>query len=269
MIAILMATYNGEKYLREQIDSLIAQTYQNWKLYIHDDGSVDSTLEIISDYSLKYRNKIIVVQDNIKHRGPSQSFLWLLEQIDAEYYMFCDQDDVWLPNKVEVSYKTLIKSPSNLPAISFSDLYITDAKLNIIANSMWRYRKMINLIGTKFLLCTPQVTGCTIIINKLGRDVALSYKDSIAMHDIIVALSIVANEGLYIPIFESLIYYRQHSNNVLGMKPFDASILSRFKTLKDVVSENVRYYRIVHQIARVSLLKYLYLKILCFVKVRA
>lgn len=263
-----MATYNGEKYLREQIDSLLAQTYQDWKLYIHDDGSVDSTIEIVSDYCAKYANKIVVMQDQMKHRGPAQSFLWLLEQVDAEYYMFCDQDDVWLPNKVEISYKTLAECSSYLPAMAFSDLCVTDDKLNIIANSMWNYGRIDKLIGTKYLYCVPLVTGCTIILNKLGRDVTLVHKGDKAMHDIVVSLSIVANEGQYIPIFSPLIYYRQHSNNVLGIKPFNTSIFSRFKSLKKIVRESLEYYKVAHRIIKVPFFKYLYLRILCFIRVR-
>lgn len=268
MIAILMATYNGEKYLREQIDSLLAQTYQDWKLYIHDDGSVDSTMKIISGYCVEYANKIIVMQDDAKHRGAAQSFLWLLEKVDAEYYMFCDQDDVWLPNKVEISYNTLAETASRLPAMAFSDLYVTDAELNIMADSMWHYGRMDKLIGTEFLYCVPLVTGCTIILNKLGRDAALLHKDEKAMHDIIVSLSIVAGKGLYIPIWKPLIYYRQHSNNVLGIKPFNPSVFSRFKSLKRILCESLEYYKVVHRIGSISFLKYLHLRIMCFIRVR-
>lgn len=105
-IAILMATYNGEKFLREQIDSIIKQTNNNWTLYIHDDGSTDSTLSIVQQYCREHEN-IIFLEDEVKGRGAAQSFFYMLESIDSLYYMFCDQDDYWQPDKVEVSYSQL------------------------------------------------------------------------------------------------------------------------------------------------------------------
>ena len=93
--AILMATYNGEQYVAEQIDSLLAQTDSDWTLYIHDDGSKDHTQEIISKYAETHDN--IVVMDFPGGNGAKENFFKMMFSVDADYYMLCDQDDVWLP----------------------------------------------------------------------------------------------------------------------------------------------------------------------------
>ena len=146
MIAILMATYNGSRYLREQIDSILSQTNDNWQLYIHDDGSTDSTMDIILEYCNKYIGKIVYLNDAQKHRGAAMSFMYLLKQVEADYYMFCDQDDVWLPNKVEQEFKSITEYSNEKPILVFSDLYIVDEKLNVIEKSYWRYMRFFDII---------------------------------------------------------------------------------------------------------------------------
>ena len=106
-LAILMATYNGEEFIREQINSILNQTYKNWKLIIHDDGSTDNTVDIIKEYTKKYPNKIILIEDNIKCNGAKENFSHLIKiaykNFNFDYILFSDQDDIWLPNKIEVS----------------------------------------------------------------------------------------------------------------------------------------------------------------------
>lgn len=96
-----MCTYNGERFLKEQLDSLFCQSFDDFIIYVHDDGSKDKTLEILNSYINQYPQKIVLMDDPIKHRGAGSSFMWLLENVESQYYMFCDQDDVWLPSKIE------------------------------------------------------------------------------------------------------------------------------------------------------------------------
>lgn len=107
-ISICMSTYNGEEYLSEQIDSIIGQTYTNWQLYVHDDGSSDNTREILNDYQ-KQDDRIHFSKTN-NHQGIIKAFIELVQNVESEYYMFCDQDDVWLNNKIEMmgSVKNLV-----------------------------------------------------------------------------------------------------------------------------------------------------------------
>lgn len=105
-IAILMATYNGEKYLGEQIESILAQTYKDWHLYIHDDGSKDNTVTILKEFVAKHSQQITLLEYS-SQGGACRNFLSMLERVDAPYYMFSDQDDVWLNEKIEIEYKKI------------------------------------------------------------------------------------------------------------------------------------------------------------------
>ena len=126
-VDVLLATYNGEKYLKEQIDSILNQTYQNINLIISDDNSNDSTRKILEEYK-KIDNRIkIYLQD--KNLGYIKNFEFLLTKVESNYYMLSDQDDVWLPEKIEKSMKTLKEKNADLV---FGDLEVVDEKLNTI-----------------------------------------------------------------------------------------------------------------------------------------
>ena len=110
-IYILLATYNGEKYLKEQLDSLFEQTNQHWTLWIHDDNSKDNTVNIIKKYKSKYPDQIEFLDDDISTGGAKENFTYLLDNIndDYDYIMFCDQDDVWLEDKIEITLKKMLE----------------------------------------------------------------------------------------------------------------------------------------------------------------
>ena len=131
-IAILMATYNGEKYLREQIDSLLSQSYCDWTLYIQDDGSKDATLDIIKSYD---DERIVLVDVGLTRQGAGMNFMSLLNMVESEYYMFCDQDDVWFGDKIEkelVRMKEIEREQgTKTPIIMHTDRTHTDAELNV------------------------------------------------------------------------------------------------------------------------------------------
>ena len=148
MIAILISAYNGAEYISEQIDSLLAQTYQDFIVNIRVDGSTDGTSEIVDDYVQRYPEKIKRVDVGGENIGCGQSFMWLLEHSQADYYMYCDQDDVWLPTKIE---ETLAKMKEhddtghgNLPCVVFTDAIIVDARMITLFDSLWEsnHRKL-------------------------------------------------------------------------------------------------------------------------------
>lgn len=102
-VAILMATYNGDKYIEEQIQSIINQTYKNWQLFIRDDGSSDETLKIIKNFT-NIDHRIHKITDNLGNLGPCLNFNELIKtHLEYKYIMFADQDDVWLENKIMIS----------------------------------------------------------------------------------------------------------------------------------------------------------------------
>jgi glycosyltransferase involved in cell wall biosynthesis len=114
MVDILMATYNGEKYIRQQLDSILSQTYEQWLLYIRDDGSTDNTVEIINNYIKKYPDKIILINDEKKGLGAKLNFGETMKFSKNDYTMFVDQDDVWMNYKISKSLDIMEKQEKNM-----------------------------------------------------------------------------------------------------------------------------------------------------------
>lgn len=269
-IAILLATYNGENYLTQQINSILNQTHKDWVLYIRDDGSKDSTLSLIEEYQNKY-SKIILLNDSKKHRGAKDSFIWMMENIESEYYMFCDQDDIWLDSKIEESYSELLlmeNKNSEIPSLVFTDLFVVDSSLNIISNSMWDYTRLNRVMDFKYLLIGPLTTGCTMIFNNSARLCSLKFKNKAMMHDSLLTLSVFLNGGKLKGISSSLIYYRQHGNNTLGTSKFNKSIIYRLSNLKEIIIMNYNYFKFVNTITNLSFTKFLLLKLDAGLRIR-
>lgn len=215
-IAILLSTFNGYDYLEDQIQSILKQTNHDWRLYIRDDGSNDGTVSLINKIS-KLPEISILDNDNQNNLGSANSFFELLSKVDADYYMFADQDDYWLPDKVDVTLsrmKSLEKKGYNGPICVHTNLKVTDADLKPyrLYNSgpLWH--------DLDHLLFNNCVTGCTMMINKQLRDAVKFEKtaeNTIYMHDWWLAL-IAAAFGIVSYIDIPTILYRQHSSNVLG-----------------------------------------------------
>ena len=219
MIAIILVTYNGELFLREQINSLLNQTNNEFMLYIRDDGSTDKTLVIISEYTSKYPN-IVYCEDNITHRGACNGFLWLLEQVEADYYMFCDQDDIWMNFKVALQYKIMKEEETRYneqPILIHTDLIVTNSILEMITPSLWDHDGIVpSKIGRKYLCLVNYVTGCTTFFNRKARDLAIVANTNATMHDHWLAVCVDAAHGRIISLPVATVLYRQHDNNVVG-----------------------------------------------------
>lgn len=220
LVTILLSTYNGEKFIREQIDSIIQQNYKNWVLLIRDDGSSDRTIEIVESYSI-IDNRVKVIRDRYGNQGPAKSFIRLLAYVKTEYFMFCDQDDVWLPYKVEESIDVL-KSYAG-PHLIFTDLKVVDESLDEISASFMKKSRFDPVKGGDFtkLLIQNVVVGCTIAANKqLLEKSKLSEFNSptnIMMHDWWLAL-VASSLGKITYLDKPTILYRQHGGNCLGAK---------------------------------------------------
>lgn len=217
-IAILLATYNGEKFLSEQLDSLFTQSVQNFKIYIRDDGSNDGTIEIIQKYIYRYPERIVLSKDGTLHRGAKNSFLWLLEHISAQYYMFCDQDDVWLPFKIEHTLSRMKEVESKHPTKAImihTDLKIVDANLNVINDSFWNWGKFNVDLNKKFNFAAigNVFTGCTMMINDNAKKYIFPINNTVKLHDEWIGLAIT-KYGKVENLKEQTILYRQHGNNV-------------------------------------------------------
>lgn len=220
MIAILMAVYNGEKYLSEQTASILRQSETDWKLFINDDCSSDNSYSIAEKYAEENPERIFASRNAVPTGSACANFMGMLGRSDAEYTMFCDQDDVWLPDKIRLTLqkmKELEKAYGNTPLLVHSELAVTDKSLNVTAPSFTRYQGLKPQYNSlNRLLCQNNVTGCTVMINKALADIIKNAPaDKMLMHDWWAALA-AASFGHIGFVEEPLIQYRQHGDNQLG-----------------------------------------------------
>lgn len=221
-ISICMATYNGERFLRQQLDSILAQSNQDWQLLVRDDGSDDDTVPIVEDYASRLPGRIRLVTDGGGRLGANLNFGKLLEYADTEYIMFSDQDDVWLPNKIDLTLNAMKAAEQiypDKPVLIHTDLKVVDSDLNIIADSMWSYQKLFPEIGDDLskIMAQNVVTGCTVVINRKARDVSTPIPAEAIMYDWWIAIR-VAKHGKIVYISTPSILYRQHPGSEIGAK---------------------------------------------------
>jgi glycosyltransferase involved in cell wall biosynthesis len=232
-IDILLATYNGGKYLRQQLDSIIGQTNSTWRLIIRDDGSTDNTLDIIEEYWTLHPDHIILMHGNGENIGVVRNFSLLLDLATADYVMFCDQDDIWLPEKITSTLEKMLETEKQygnaMPLLIFTDLIIVDEDgSGVRADSFWEYQQLEPDSVTRLnrLLLQNIPTGCTIMINRALREKGRPIPAEAAMHDWWLTLvAAVFGSNVYLP--QATVRYRQHGMNVCGVE--------RWSLLKDVL----------------------------------
>ena len=232
-IDILMATYNGQMYLREQIESILNQTYKNFNLYICDDCSSDNTLNILREYESKDdRVKVFV---NNKNLGSTENFKKLLGLVKNSLYMFSDQDDIWNNDKIEKTYCKLVEENADLV---FTDLTIVDKEKNVVNESFnikkgYKSKILKTQKSCRLVHLYNVVTGCTILSKSKYIDKILGFKSNTKniLHDHIIPL-VVVNDGKAVYLDESTMLYRQHEKNQVGAKRY----IDRFNNFYDVRS---------------------------------
>ena len=228
MLYILLATHNGEIYLQEQLDSLLAQDCADWHLIARDDGSSDSSASILAECAAHHPRKITLLTGPGERLGASANFSTLLAHAltcsDAEAFMFCDQDDVWRSDKVSASLKKLRELEAatgpKTPLLVHSDMAVVDDRLDLIAPSFWRYQRINPSFTGRLnrLLVMNTVTGCAMIINRELAEQAGPIPQAAVMHDWWLALVAAAfGRSAWIP--RPLAEYRQHGQNTVGAKP--------------------------------------------------
>lgn len=241
MVTVLLAVFNGEKYLRQQIDSILAQTFSNIKILISDDGSTDGSPEIISEYCNKYP-QIVSKLENAPTGSAKQNFARLLNNCDSDYIMFCDQDDVWLPQKIEKSLEAMQGAEGNdcnIPVLVHSDLKVVDRDLNLISNSFFEFQRLTpkNITLPK-LLVQNYVTGCTVMINRALKQICGQIPKECIMHDWWLA-AVASLFGKTVCINEPTILYRQHEGNQVGAKAsYGIALIKRKLHTLDAVKKN-------------------------------
>jgi len=231
-IDILLATYNGEKFLKEQIDSILNQTYKNINLIISDDESTDGTKEILKQYEKKDSRIKIFYQE--KNLGYVKNFEFLLKQVKSDVFMLSDQDDVWLPEKVEKTYEKLEKENADL---AFGDLEVVDQKLNTMYPSFndfmklsRKIKKYINSYKLNYLYCC--ITGCTLMLKSkwIPKILPIPKDSKRLIHDHWIGIIVGVNNGKSVYVSEKYIKYRQHGDNQVGTE----KISHKFKKLEQV-----------------------------------
>lgn len=208
-VQILMSTYNGSRYVRTQLDSILAQTHQNLEILVRDDGSSDDTVAILREYENKYENIRVFAEENV---GLVKSFLSLLARSDADYVGFSDQDDFWLPQKVEKALEKLSVLDAEKPALYCSNQILVDNDLKEIPGDEIRRP----IPGFENAVIESMCTGCTAMMNRaLVQSVQEHMPEHAIWHDwwcYLVATylgTVVFDENAYI-------LYRQHGGNQLG-----------------------------------------------------
>jgi len=233
-IIILLATFNGEKYIKTQLNSLKSQTYKNIEIIAKDDCSDDNTVNILQSYN-------ITLLQSDTNSGPKKNFAYLLnyalKNCSSKYFMLCDQDDIWANDKVQKSLDALQKlenSYGKIPLLVHTDLEVVDEKTNKICPSFAKYQN-INYHKNSFekLLMQNTITGCTSIINRELAEISKNIPDEAIMHDWWIGLC-AAYFGKINFINESTIRYRQHTMNTIGATRLTfINIIKKIFTLTD------------------------------------
>lgn len=218
-VQILMSTYNGEKYLKEQIDSILNQEDVEISLLIRDDGSTDKTTTILENIAKENKNVTYYISENL---GAARSFMDLVNQSkEADYYAFADQDDVWNSKKI-ISAIEKIENVSDNPSLYISALEVVDEKLNTI-----EIKKVSGNLCLEGEMAKNFATGCTMVFNKKLCDIIKMYNPTyIIMHDSWITRVCYAVGGNIVIDENTYIKYRQHENNVVG---YDDEGFKKFK----------------------------------------
>jgi glycosyltransferase involved in cell wall biosynthesis len=249
MVEILLATYQGEKYLSPQLDSILSQSETGWRLLAHDDGSSDGTVRILRDYAAR-DSRIRLIDDGFRAGGAKANFAHLMAISTAPYVMFCDQDDWWEPRRVEIGLAALRAAEGRhlpgVPVVAFSDYRIVDESLRVRHPSAWRTQRNgpVTPLTASFLAVRSCMAGCTMSANRAAVAISLPIPDEAVMHDWWVGLQTLLHGGEAVPLTQPLVNYRQHAGNVVGAKSAGLHFfLGRLRQLPKLVADNASVYR--------------------------
>lgn len=207
-VSIALATYNGSKYLREQLDSIYNQTYTNIEVIVIDDCSNDNTIEILDFYKIKYNLKYFI---NSYKLGVIDNFFKAITLCDGDLIALADQDDFWLQKKIENAVNIINQEDLEIPLVYASRLEFVDENLFHLG-----YSYMPDSLSFDKALVQNYLTGCTMVFNKKAKDIIISYlPKKTLMHDWWIYIVISAFGKILID-KTITIKYRQHSNNITG-----------------------------------------------------
>lgn len=261
MIDILLPVYNGKKYLSQQLDSIIEQTYSDWRIIVRDDGSEDDSLKIIKEYANKLPLKFLIITDTFGNLGPTACLNKLLYHSSSDYFMFCDQDDLWEPNKIELSMqemKRLEDGYPEMPILVCSDACCIDENDKLLCRSLFESQKFVDTTDDVHkMLALNIVQGATTMMNKIVKDIIYEMPQGL-YHDWWVAVNVVYF-GKVSYIHKPLLRYRQHRFNVVGALDVGPHyLLQKMSHVKRQMTIYVRMYKSLT--FKPSIIKWVYYK---------
>lgn len=241
-IAILMCTYNGEQFLEEQLDSIENQDFKNWTLYVNDDGSKDTTLDILKAYQKKWGTKKLIIRRG-PQKGFCQNFLNIIndKKIQADLYFLSDQDDIWMSHKLSHT----IKKISNLDPLK---PYLYCARTTYVSTDAKRILGHSDLFlkppSFKNAIVQSLAGGNTMAFNNLLKNITQKYpKVDVVSHDwwLYIMNELVGGQTLYD--IQSTILYRQHSRSLIGA---NTGFLAKLKRLRMLINGTFKIYNSKH-----------------------
>lgn len=242
-VAILMGTFQGSEYILEQLDSFKSQTYQNWALYVSDDGSTDDTIAKIVRFSSD--NKLDVTFFKGPQQGFVSNFLSLLsrDDVDADYYSFSDQDDVWHSDKLERAVKWLATQPTDKPALYCSRTHIINSK----GESLGYSASFSGKPSFSNALIQSIAGGNTMVLNKAARNVICNAGIvDVISHDWWIYVLMAGVGGVIYYDENPTLDYRQHAANIIG---FDSASKRRLSKIKALLQGQIRPWNAAHIVA--------------------
>lgn len=242
-VAVLISTYNGEKYLEEQLNSILNQTYKNIEIVIRDDGSKDSTVDIIKKYQEKYDNIILKEGTNV---GFIKSFFQLLTLANADYYAFCDQDDSWIENKIELAVNALNEVDNSKPNMVFGNSDYYDENMNLISKG--EEHKTFSFKNSLYE-CVAQ--GMTMTINQVAKEAIIdNIPEKCLFHDWWTYM-ICSGQGNVLYNDTTVVKYRRFAKNATaeGQSVFKVFLWRLEKLfadngMKDIRTQQLEYKRL-------------------------
>lgn len=209
VIDILLATYNGGSYLVPQIQSIQNQTYPHWHLWIHDDGSSDDT-PVLLEHFVREDSRITWVKDGVMLHSASENFMYLLRFSTAEYTICCDQDDIWLEDKLQVLYETIRNRDNTIAQAVYGNGYMYHCDQGIISG-----RSVLTPPASleDVLFLNGGIQGCAILFNRKMREICLNRPQLLAMHDHLFTL-VALTFGEFTYVDRYLMLYRRHTTTV-------------------------------------------------------
>lgn len=218
-----MATYNGEKYIAQQIESILQQTHQDYILYISDDASTDNTFAIVEQFACQFPEKIKCARKTVNSGGAKHNFFNMMIEHKDDYIMLCDQDDIWLPNKIEVTLYEMLRMESQYgvetPILVHTDLEVVDEDILHVISPSLKETMRLDFSCTQFekLISKNTLTGCTAMYNRSLANMIAELPVFMIVHDWWLML-IASAFGKIGALDTKTVLYRQHSNNEVGAK---------------------------------------------------